>query len=704
MLNELIELHFSMKAAGIVADAWCRGYEECRTIGGLFLMIAADGFLRCLEPIPQPESKRLRTYAAKRNFSFPGFNIKPLLLAKSETAKDAVKSLKKLCQSTTHHEVDIDNLLHEVHLLWEVCESLWTERELDRITKCLESAGLRERLGQALDRIPQDCSAILELMKRSAKVDVFELQESVKHYILSRVERHPEKANLWIDLLVSIKSQPSTVPIVLELADHSFFQYPANHTRVIAWINRTLMELSETEAGENCSAVGDAFGWPLAEKDLKSKFHQVKLPRLGNVILRAMNKESPCQKRYGRIDAQSFPAGREAKQAMANALTWLGAETRRAKTWQDISRTCGYDRALLFAYPSTLHEDPPELAGWLQPTDADGAKFEAAAARVIPALQGICNVAPNAQVRIFALAKLDQARTKVLVSKNYSVGAFLSAAAAWQLGCRNVPAIRLNIGSKEKSWWIEPVTPFPIEVVKCLNVAWFEGGKRTDSVHALAIDEGLEILLETKASAQQIVSRALSLVVNNAGSLLLALGHADHRGDGAITFASRYNRDSGLLLCILGLLLHKQNLMKGDYMHNAPFLVGRLLALADLLHKEYCKHVRQGDTPPQLIGNALMSAASDNPLRGIVRLRERLTVYQAWANTAKGDGLGLAKWALGQMGSVATELAGLDLPDRADDAAKAQVLLGYLARLEGKGPGKDDDLPVFSNKEVNNGR
>ena len=137
-------------------------------------------------------------------------------------------------------------------------------------------------------------------------------------------------------------------------------------------------------------------------------------------------------------------------------------------------------------------------------------------------------------------------------------------------------------------------------------------------------------------------------------------------------------------------------------MHSAPFMVGRMLALADTLHKEYCRHVRKKEVPPQLIGNALMSTAVDNPERGLARLRERLMIYQAWATKVQGDEYRLAKWTLGQMGLVSRELARLALPDRTDDADKAQMLLGYLARPEAK---TLEELPsdhTIDDKEVTN--
>jgi hypothetical protein len=79
-----------------------------------------------------------------------------------------------------------------------------------------------------------------------------------------------------------------------------------------------------------------------------------------------------------------------------------------------------------------------------------------------------------------------------------------------------------------------------------------------------------------------------------------------------------------------------------------------------------------------------MVVALDNPAAGLARLSERMAIYQAWANTAKGEGVGLAKWTLQQLGNVADALGQQSLPNRCDDAAKAQMLLGYLARPEAR--------------------
>ena len=48
-------------------------------------------------------------------------------------------------------------------------------------------------------------------------------------------------------------------------------------------------------------------------------------------------------------------------------------------------------------------------------------------------------------------------------------------------------------------------------------------------------------------------------------------------------------------------------------MRKPAFLIGRFLSLADTLHAEYCEVVRDGDMPPQLLGNALVPTAIQEP-------------------------------------------------------------------------------------------
>ena len=107
-------------------------------------------------------------------------------------------------------------------------------------------------------------------------------------------------------------------------------------------------------------AAKDAFAMPAIR--LKESFPSVRLPVLGNVILRSMSSESLCQRRYGFADSESCAVGQAHRQAMKNALEWIGQADRREKTWCDVSSLGGY-AGVLFAYPSERPENAPRSRG-----------------------------------------------------------------------------------------------------------------------------------------------------------------------------------------------------------------------------------------------------------------------------------------------------------------------------------------------------
>ena len=136
-------------------------------------------------------------------------------------------------------------------------------------------------------------------------------------------------------------------------------------------------------------------------------------------------------------------------------------------------------------------------------------------------------------------------------------------------------------------------------------------------------------------------------------------------------------------IALLGILLRQLGHHREDFMQKTITQFGRLLALADSLHLQYCKHVRKGESPSQLIGNALFSTALEQPVFALARLAERLTPYQAWARTFQSDDpnvkVGLVKWLLGEIAACTSAIHLEQLPNRMSDADKAKLLLGYLA-------------------------
>ena len=297
---------------------------------------------------------------------------------------------------------------------------------------------------------------------------------------------------------------------------------------------------------------GIADGW-------EEKLPSVRMPILGNVILRAMNSESPCQGRYGMVDAFSFPIGSSVRQEMKGSLEWLSDETRKRKTWIDLTKKVD-NATILFAYPTQKPETELELAGLMggvegDTAEFDGATFSAIAQRVTQTLRGISTDASDNEVRIFVLAKRPgDARTKVIVSRRYTAEHTIKSAEQWQAGCRNIPNIRIRQFESKKPMWKECLVSFPAEVVWCLNTAWIRQGTYAERVHGFSIDDALNLLLDEGNEVKRLSLRAIDAIVRNCASLLLAIGQ-ENTCFSVFKMNKKYEKQALLLPSILGLLL-----------------------------------------------------------------------------------------------------------------------------------------------------
>ncbi|MEI6125847.1 MAG: hypothetical protein WCQ99_04760, partial [Pseudomonadota bacterium] len=169
----------------------------------------------------------------------------------------------------------------------------------------------------------------------------------------------------------------------------------------------------------------------------------------------------------------------------------------------------------------------------------------------------------------------------------------------------------------------------------------------------------------------------LTGALHNSRGLFFSLGNSLHR-DEAIKI-DKLSKQKLLMPSILGLLLWKLGIGKELYMNNPPYLVGRFLKLADELHALYCKEVRKNSLPSQLLGNALMSAALNSPTQALAQLALRIGPYLGWARTNSTESGALSRYYLKEFGLVEAILRNAELPFRLDDAAKAQLLLGYIS-------------------------
>lgn len=712
MLNELYDLAECLNEAQVSMASWHRHFKPCPHSTPTYLtLVDAQGRVAGLEPIRDRERIALiRKWEVGAGDSFPAFNVPPLLEGRNGRVKDRMAEFKKRTTGKNPPEARwIETRLRRLTLLsrsgWTKVEKSGKGRdEREKVHKCLTV--LPSRLKETLGEPPPSLEAIAELMRRSLKLSADALFEQLQQWLMGQIQRSPEEAGEWLDLLFFHSGKtPKKVSLILELSDRSEFEYPANHVAVQSWINSRLQGVDESQRDlkTSSSAAGmDTDAYANAPTELGESFPAVRLPVLGNVILRSMSSESPCQKRYGVAEGRSYPVGQDSRQQMKNALEWIGNPDRRDKTWSDLSSLNAIS-SVLFAYPSEKPEVAPELAGLIvgldSEADPDGARFDACASRVTRALRGRSSEGAATEIHVFVLMKADKARTKLLQSRRFLATHLLSSAEQWERDALNIPTLRIRqFGRKkgDKPFWADPFIPYPAEVVRCLNTAWERAGTRAVQVHGFGVGDGLGLLLERGVTLRAIAARAIRAIVRNSLSLFLALGQAHHQGV-VHRLGKKYGKQALLVPSILGLFLAKLGRRKGKYMKGPPFLVGRLLSLADQLHVQYCHGVRKGQVPPQLVGNALMATSLEQPTKALAMLSQRILPYQAWARTVHGgDEVRLTKYLLGELGRVSAELKECDLPPTCDDAEKAEMLLGYLAHSEKE---KDPPATTPTNKE-----
>lgn len=692
MLNELFHLSESMKRADVTHQSWHRHFKECPQ-GGKAFFVELDDQGRVENVSPITNRSGLRKYEKAAGYSFPSFNVPPLLQLVSDQDKQRAAKLKKILGSKKPFEETECNA--ELKYLLSVSVSGWVRSDknprardpMDKLNNCLSSVTevLAAILGEGSSETTR---SFVELIRRAKQTDGYAIHEQLKEIAINGIKSNRFKAQEWMDVLFFHSGKkPKNIAIVLELVDQSQFTYPANHQVVQAWVNDRLMEAESAEEKQKDVIAEDAFA--VEGGGMNEKFPEVKIPVLGNVKLHAMSGESPCQKRYGSSGAKSFLTSRPARQNMKNALEWITKEERCGKTWSNVS-SLGPTKAVLISYPSELPLDPPELAGLFggveeAQSDPDGSRFEACARRVTRTLKGHTASPVNAELRVFVLIKPDGFRTKVLHNSRYTVQQLLDSADEWQTFCRNSPPVMIRqFGTKkgDKPIWRTPLIPYPTEVVWCLNTAWQRMGTHAETTFGLQIVDGLSLLLAGGPVLESVVTRSLRAITSNSVSLLLAIGQAAHQGM-VHPMNATYGKQALLLPSILGLLLRKLGYMKETIMKEPPYLIGKLLSLADQLHVKYCQEVRKGQVPPQLVGNALMTSAMETPKKALSLFWQRIKPYYAWAQTVQGgDNVRLVKYFLGEMGRVSTALAKMDLPNRSSETDKVAMLLGYLSRSE----------------------
>ncbi|WP_042228172.1 hypothetical protein [Paenibacillus popilliae] len=432
------------------------------------------------------------------------------------------------------------------------------------------------------------------------------------------------------------------------------------------------------------------------------KYPNPNIPALGETYFYGKSSNTPCLTRYSMSGTEAFQAGKNEVNAINDALAFITAKPRENKSWKKMSDSNRAEPNLLLAYVSDDPQNDAYLAQILgDPCDnGDEADYreeaEAAFDRLCQQVLGNMDEAirknPRTQINLIILEKLDKSRRQVVYERAWSAEQFRENLLSWADAAQNHPQIEIPVRGKKT---IVPYKPFclgPHGICRLLKSNDTDSGSsKPMKQSAVSLHEIYRLYMPQNGTADRdpaFLHAFLSIVVRKASGLLGDVKHqiivenalpskkeARTRGKRAASFVA-----------LISILLWHLHVRKEKYMLEAPYNIGQFLQLSDMLHKLYCVQLRNGGDkkkplPTQLMGNEMLAIASENPLEGLNRLRDRMKIYLAWANTVTGEGAGLAKWILARYGEVSAKIAASELPEQFVPAQQAQVLLGYLATI-----------------------
>ena len=312
--------------------------------------------------------------------------------------------------------------------------------------------------------------------------------------------------------------------------------------------------------------------------------------------------------------------------------------------------------------------------------------------------------------------KWGQLQVQLSYSAVPTIKDFIAAVETWSRAGENLPKnLQIPLPSKTSATGFRRRTPrllFPEEISRLLTQQWTRDGSEFTTIQGPSVGMVLDLFLRKQGVWEAAAMRLLELTLIRSDALLVGAGHILHRDGPASTVnwakfiaqaqsgKVRKQPDYALAqtLSLLGSLLYIMNSTVQTYTNESAYLVGKLLAMMDELHRCYCVAERKGDIPNSLIGNSLLGRAVDSPAMALAELCERGRIYMGWAKTASvRDGtddshqiaVNSARKLLRLAQPIAEQLhAGADLTTELSAVRKAHLFLGYLSPTLGKDEGK----------------
>ncbi|MCL2705919.1 MAG: hypothetical protein FWE72_06900 [Spirochaetaceae bacterium] len=685
MINELYKLSEAMSSVGIAPYKWHGQLKELRKVSKISpffkLSLSSEASICNIEEITDQELvNKLRKWEPSNGFSFPVFNM-PVLYSFSK------EQIKHKDEWLTGNQRFDKTLLKR----WCTKETNnWDDKTIEKLEKCFHTVP-EQFIQKISNEISTDNNSIKELIKVLGKITVDDFRKKLEEYIFDKLAKE-EDLKILLRFLFPVSKD---IQIVLDLYNWKPFVFPVANEKSIEWLNFILFS-SDKIALPNPEQTGrlDAFGCEYS--DISEPMHTVKLAgKVGDVKLRSMFHAHKCQLRYRMIEDGSYPINYYNRYKIKTALEWLKDQNKEDMTWGMVE-----SNEILFVYPSVIPEKPLKLAKLAGTGNINSERFESIAKDVIQTLKGLPPDKKINNIQIFAIRKMDKARTKIVYFRNHNTEQLVKSAEIWKTGCKNIPSVSFRVWpennmNKEK---IKPENcgseiPMPLQIAKIINKIWKMNGKTTGEMKKIKYYQGLDLLLNQ--DRYELSRYLMSALLPNSYGLIIYFGNFLHSGE--VISPKRFPSENYVfLLSLMGLLLYNQNRVKEEYMEDIPYLIGQMLKISDELHAFYCKIVRGDNIPPQLVGNSLLISALETPNRMLGQMAQRMNPYIAWAKQyrtkkceEKGKESWRAAWYLGLYEKNASIFSNkIDLLGNIQfgDREKAELFIGYLADF----PKKED--------------
>lgn len=471
--------------------------------------------------------------------------------------------------------------------------------------------------------------------------------------------------------------------------------------------NAVIKLLNSVQSPEDCESLKTTVVSPLTGKrtaGIGNKYPNPNMPLLGTTFLYSKKSDTPCLARYAMRGTNAFQAGKNEIDDINNAIAYLTQDSKKNITWSPISDVNKEKPNLLLAYLPDEPLNNAQLARILgDPSDycdiedyRENAEsyYEALCKQVLGSMKNVMRKNPNTKVDLIILGTLDSGRKQIVYENAFTAEQFRRNLLTWEAASQNAPPIKIKLRKKKEIVNVEPICPGPNEICQLMktNYTCSTDEKPRNLRHSnVSFHEIYDLYMpNSQKEREQTLDRFIYLAVQKSRWLL---GNTAHQmiADYALPLTKQsptQARQAAMFASLLSILLYLSDIRKENYMSDTPFNIGQLLKLADMIHKEYCVQVRnngnkQASLPAQLMGNELLSIASENPVEGLNRLRNRMKIYLAWAQGFTGENAGYAKWILKCLEEVSRKIVNAEdeLSEHFAPVQQAQVFLGYLADI-----------------------